>query len=461
MSVRGSNDGLADPFAAFCALADQLLAGKETAEEIEAQARELAAGGRLIPCDWETLVRRARESVDRTPRRGQALARVLLWAASAQEDVLRRAQAGLLLAHACNQCRQCDEATALAQEALTVFQSLGDTGGVGRCELEMGVAGYLQGRHSEALRHLARARRLLAEAQAGSELARAHRWTAAVYADMNDLDEAAAWCRSALALCREHAAGTLERARCNLRWSLIAIYQTRYDEALALLRPLLPLLAHEGYSLDLAHGRKLMGLALTQQEAYDEAEESLLAAHHAYAAAGIDYEVGICERALAILYSKWDRLPQAMEHIRRALDIFEAQGHELGLARCMHTLGSLHFQSARYQESAEAYRRAVETFDACGLEIEAVVGRLNEAQALEQLGRYQEALSIYEQGRERLEQRGLDVYLANCLELLAAVHAHLGHRHRARRLYRRAKVLYEINGMAVSAAACQAALANL
>jgi len=445
----------------FCDLVDQLVVGEEAAEEVEARMRALALSSRLTPHGWETLIRKALEVIERVPCRGLAVARLLHWAADAQGEAIWRAQTGLLLAYACNRCREFGEAALQARRTAVLFKALGDVAARGLCELELGVAAYLQGWHGRALDHLRRARLFLTEARAHSELARVDRWIAAVYADKGELDEAAAWCQAALRRCRKHAVGVLERTRCNLLGALIAIYRNDYVEAVALLRPLFSLLKREGYSFELAHGHKLMGLALTQQKLYAEAEGNLLKAHRVYAAARVEYEVGICERALAILYAKSGRLSQAMEHISRAMDIFRALGHELALARCMHALGSVHLRFARYQEAVEAYRQAADFFEARELEVEAIVGRLNEAQALEQLGHYHEALAIYEKGRGVLQRRGLDVYLAHCLEHMAEIHKRLGHHRLARRLYRQAKVLYEIRGIMTSAAACETALATL
>lgn len=435
----------------FCELADQLLAGEVAAEGIEAQMRALALSSRPTWREWEVLIQKAWEVVERTPRRGQATARLLCWAADAQEDALRRAQAGLLLAYARNRCREFREAAAQAERTLDLFEALGDVAACGLCELELGVAAYLQGWHEQALSRLTRARHLLTEARVNPELARVDRWMAAVHADRGELDEAYAWCQAALRRCRKHAVGMLERTRCNLQSALIAIYRTDYVEAVALLRPLFSLLSSEGYSFELANAHKLMGLVLTQQKLYVQAEENLLKARQAYAAVKVEYEVGICERALAVLYSKWDRLPQAMERISRAMDIFRTLGHDLALARCLHTLGSLHLRFARYREAVEAYRQAAGFFEARKLEVEAVVTRLNEAQALEQLGHCREALAVYEKGRGVLQRRGLDAYLAHCLEHMAEIHERLGHHRLARRLYKQAKVLYEIKGIKASA----------
>jgi DNA-binding SARP family transcriptional activator/tetratricopeptide (TPR) repeat protein len=132
-----------------------------------------------------------------------ATARTALAAATRLGDTAAQAMSGRLLAMACSELGDHDQARSLYADSLTLYQRLGNRHGQARIQHNLGVLAGNQGRYADALGHCEQALRLYhaigdkaAEAEALNNVGWCH-------GQLGDYQQARACCQQAVNLCAE------------------------------------------------------------------------------------------------------------------------------------------------------------------------------------------------------------------------------------------------------------------
>jgi DNA-binding SARP family transcriptional activator len=233
----------------------QALAWLEAEHQVLLAAISLAAGSGFDACAWQ--LPWAMSSFLHTRGHWQdwvAVQRTALAAATRLGDTAAQAMSGRLLAGACAELGDHDQARIHFASCLELYQRLGNRLGEAKVQQNLGVLAGRQGRHAEALGHAEQALRLYQEIGDKASEAGALNSVGWDYGLLGDYQRARMFCRQALTLCAEigdrwiegnawDSLGYAEQHLGNLDEALacyeraLALYQelgARFDQALSL-----------------------------------------------------------------------------------------------------------------------------------------------------------------------------------------------------------------------------------
>ncbi|OIO94999.1 MAG: hypothetical protein AUK03_06010 [Anaerolineae bacterium CG2_30_64_16] len=392
---------------------------------------------------WDVAAATVRRAAISHPRLALAAARELVSALDAAPaeptspaDRTRLAEAWLCLAEV--YARRCEGAP--CREAVSAARQLIDRTAEGmfviQCDLLEGLAALFTGRYPDAYRLLtaarlaaARSHDLATQAEVALALSRYH-------SELAQFDKAGVQAARAGALAGDDP---WLACRSRIRAADVWFDQTRYPEAETVYAELAPVCAANGWRLDYAHVRVMLGLLHTQRGDFPAAQIHLAEALAIYRAEETPYYVAVAQRGSAMLYRRMGRYEQALGAIAEAAALFEALGHPVAVGRCYHALGLIYQDWNRFDDALTAYGEALDRYKAADLTYGLMVMRVNQATIYETRGHYHAALVAYEEALGYSRALRLTAVTGHCLHSMAILHGRLGHPGEAVALYRSAR----------------------
>lgn len=205
---------------------------------------------------------------------------------------------------------------------------------------------------------------------------------------------------------RDAAAG---RCRSLLSLSHALAYATRFDEAIAALRMLVPAARAAGEPLLAARGRVALIHPLSRRGAWAEAIAEGTAGRDELAAlaerdGGLATLVAKADANLGVLHKARHDPARALEHFDRALPSFAAIPP--ALAQIESNRAEALLELGRFEEAEAAFRRSLEALTALGIDRAAAIVEGNLADLLGRMGRLADATVSFERARRRHESVG-------------------------------------------------------
>ncbi|MFF8233179.1 caspase, EACC1-associated type [Streptomyces caelestis] len=353
-----------------------------------------------------------------------------------------------------------EEATAAFEEALAIYQALGDRLGQAGTRQGLGEVHRMQGRNDEATAAFEEALAIYQALGDRSGQAGATQGLGGIHRMQGRNDEATAAFEEALAIYQ--ALGD-RSGQADATQGLGEIHQVqgRYEEATAAFEEALAIYRALGNRSGQAGTMQGLGEIHQVQGRYEEATAAFEEALAIYQALGDRLGQAGAMQGLGEIHQVQGRYEEATAAFEEALAIYRALGNRSGQAGTMQGLGEIHSLQDRYEEATAAFEEALAIYQALGDrlgqagtrqglgEIHQVQGRYEEATAA-----FEEALAIYQALGDRLGQ-------ADATQGLGEIHQVQGQHHEALDGLRRARSLYAELGITKRADLCQQAIDEL
>lgn len=252
-----------------------------------------------------------------------------------------------------------DEGMRLVNEALDMFNGLGDIKGQGIAHLHLGGIHRSQGRLDQALEHYNTAYKLSEQISYTWGMASSLGGIGTIYATRGQHDEARKYFTDGLNLWQKmgnksgiadtyHHIGTVHFLKAN------------YTDALSHYLNSLKLRQELDDSIKIAESYHDIGHIYFKQNQYEEALINYEKALKIFKEAGIKQRIGIAHNSLGNTYSELGEMPKALENYEASIAMQEAIGDKPGLVYSLNNIGNLYIAQGDYTSAKKHLMAAMQ-----------------------------------------------------------------------------------------------------
>lgn len=325
-----------------------------------------------------------------------------------------------------------EEAQLIQEEALFVFEQVGDLTAIADSLTNIGFIHHFQGNLEEALRYYKRA--IVLDEQVGDPTAIADSLTniGAIYTSQGKLEEASHSYKQALALYKQ-VGNSADLATLLNNIGHLYQQQGNVEDALSYYERALILGDQIHDPIAVARSLTDIGTVYTSQGKLEEALGYLEQALALHKHRGDPTSTAASFNNLGALCQRQGKLEEALSYFKQALALHEQGGNLIYLAIPINNIGAIYRQQGKLEEALSFYERALAFQEQLGDPIAIANSCHNIAYVYGEQGKWEKAISYYVRSLDLYEKMGQNFasHVAGELEGLAFCYYRLGKREKA------------------------------
>ena len=343
------------------------------------------------------------------------------------------------------------EAQAVLEQAVEIFEQVGDSSELATCLNNLGTTYQQQGKFEQALSYYERALALSEQVGNPRNIALSFSNLGTIYRQQGKFEQALSYYKRESAL-NEQVGNPAEVARSLNNLGTIYQQQGKFEQALNYYERALIFREQISNPSDIAQSLNNLGFFYFSQKEFGHALKYFKRALALYEQVGNPADIAEALNNIASIYNAWGRRRQTFEYLERALALSEQVGNPTDVARSFNNLGEFYRQQGELDRALDYYERALVLKERVGNPTDLAFAFSNLGTIYQQQEKFEQALSYYERALALSEQVGNPSTIAVSLSNLGTIYRQQEKFEQALSYYERALALFELVGDTVAIA---------